>query len=159
MQSSGGPLDNQLEVRTAGRNKSFTSLVFILTQLHFGQWSSLPFCLPSLIVQWPISYPEPSIFLLRMLDGRVRQQRVWVRDCPVARQSFSLVATAHDCETGLLRKCGFFRAISKLMLIEHSRLYETCILLLVYPLFSPLVLLSRGIVIRFSQDESILTSV
>ena len=22
------------------------------TQLHFGQWSSLPFCLPSLIVQW-----------------------------------------------------------------------------------------------------------
>ena len=36
----------------AGCNKSFQSSVFVLTQLHFGQWSSLPFCLPSLIVQW-----------------------------------------------------------------------------------------------------------
>ena len=36
----------------AGCHKSFQSLVFVLTQLLFGQWSSLPFCLPSLIVQW-----------------------------------------------------------------------------------------------------------
>ena len=44
----------KLGIQTAGRNKSFQSLVFILkTQLHFVQWSSLPFCLPSLIVQWP----------------------------------------------------------------------------------------------------------
>ena len=44
----------QLKVRNSG-NKSFSfqSLVFVLTQLHFGQWSSLPFCLPSLTVQWP----------------------------------------------------------------------------------------------------------
>ena len=25
-------------------------------------------------------------------------------DCPVARQDFSLFATAHDCETGLLNE-------------------------------------------------------
>ena len=37
-----------------GCNKSFHSLVFVLTQLHVGQWSSLPFCLPSLIAQWSI---------------------------------------------------------------------------------------------------------
>ena len=37
----------------ADRIKSFQSLVFVLTRLHFGQWSSPPFCLPSLIVQWP----------------------------------------------------------------------------------------------------------
>ena len=36
--------------QTADCNKSFQSLVSVLTQLHFGQWSSLPFCLPSLIV-------------------------------------------------------------------------------------------------------------
>ena len=34
-------------------NNNFQSSVFVLTQLHFGQWSSLPFCLPSLIVRWP----------------------------------------------------------------------------------------------------------
>ena len=43
-----------------------------VTQLHFGQWTSLLFCLPSLIA------------------------------CPVARQNVSLLATAHDWETGLL---------------------------------------------------------
>ena len=37
----------------AGHNQSTQSLVFLLTQLHFGQWNSLQFCLPSLIVQWP----------------------------------------------------------------------------------------------------------
>ena len=41
-------------IQTAGRNKSFQSLViFVLEQLHFGQQSVLPFCLPSLIDQWP----------------------------------------------------------------------------------------------------------
>ena len=45
--NSGGPLDNQ----TWYTNKSFQSLVLVLTQLHCGQWSSFPFCLPSLIVQ------------------------------------------------------------------------------------------------------------
>ena len=38
---------------TADCNKKVKSFVFMLTQLYFGQWSSLPFCLPSLIVQWP----------------------------------------------------------------------------------------------------------
>ena len=33
--------------------KNFQSLVFVLTQLRFGQWSSLPFYQPSLIVQLP----------------------------------------------------------------------------------------------------------
>ena len=37
----------------AGHNQSSQSLVFLLTQLHFGQWNSFQFCLPSLIVQWP----------------------------------------------------------------------------------------------------------
>ena len=43
----------KLGSQTSDHSKSFQSLVFILTQLHFGQWSSLPFCLPSLIVQQP----------------------------------------------------------------------------------------------------------
>ena len=30
--------------QTAGRSKRFQSLVFALTQQHFAQWSSLPFC-------------------------------------------------------------------------------------------------------------------
>ena len=38
---------------TSSRNKNFQNLVSVLTQLHFVQWNSLPFCLPSLIVQWP----------------------------------------------------------------------------------------------------------
>ena len=37
----------KLGIRTDGRNKNFQSLVFVLEQLHFGQWSSLPFYLPS----------------------------------------------------------------------------------------------------------------
>ena len=49
MTNSGGPLDNQTCKR---RNKSFQSLVFVLTQLHFGKWNSLLFCMPSLIVQF-----------------------------------------------------------------------------------------------------------
>ena len=58
----------KLGVQTAGCNKSFLSLVFVLTQVHIGQWSSLPvplaylkfnyysrvgvelFCLPSLFL-------------------------------------------------------------------------------------------------------------
>ena len=32
-------------------------------------------------------------------------------DCPVARQNFSLLATAHDCETGLLSKSS--KAVSR----------------------------------------------
>ena len=46
-------------------NKSFQCLVFALTQLRFGQWSSLPFCLPSLIVQRPARIVHFS--LLRMI--------------------------------------------------------------------------------------------
>ena len=44
----------QSSVQTAGCNKSLQSLVFVLTQLHFCQWSSLPFCLSGLAVQWSI---------------------------------------------------------------------------------------------------------
>ena len=51
VKNSGGPLDNQTwHIRTADHNKS---LVFILIQLRFGQRSSLPFYLQSMIVQWP----------------------------------------------------------------------------------------------------------
>ena len=32
----------KLDVQTAACNKSFQCLVFVLTQLHFRQWSSLP---------------------------------------------------------------------------------------------------------------------
>ena len=41
-------------------------------------------------------------------------------DCPVARQNFPLLATAHDCETGFLRLGGFslISHISKLMCYE-----------------------------------------
>ena len=39
--------------QTVRRNKSFHSLVFVLTQLHFGQCSSRPFCLPCMIVSSP----------------------------------------------------------------------------------------------------------
>ena len=38
----------KLGIQTDGLNKCFQSLVFVLTQLHFGQWSSLPFCLVKL---------------------------------------------------------------------------------------------------------------
>ena len=41
----------KLGIQTADRHKSFQSLVFVLTQLHCGQWSSPTFCLSSLIVQ------------------------------------------------------------------------------------------------------------
>ena len=46
-------VDPLLYRQTAGCTKSFQSLVFVLTQLHFVQWSSFSFCLPSLILQWP----------------------------------------------------------------------------------------------------------
>ena len=46
----------KLDVWTAGCNKSFQRLVFVLTQLHFHQWSSLPFCLPSLLLRGPPEY-------------------------------------------------------------------------------------------------------
>ena len=44
---------------------------------------------------------------LKLLTAHARRMRnkstrVWVRDCAVARQTFSLLATAHDCETDLL---------------------------------------------------------
>ena len=45
--------NHALKVTVSGgarRNKSFQSLVFVLTQLHSDQWSSFPFSLPSLIV-------------------------------------------------------------------------------------------------------------
>ena len=84
VKNSGRPLDNQIGIK-ACHSKSFQSLVFVLKQLLFGQWSSLPFCLASLTVQWPMQ--QSSI-----LSGKF--------DCPVACQNLSLLA-AHDCETGL----------------------------------------------------------
>ena len=66
MSSSGGHSTINLnDVRTTGCNKIFRSLVFVFTQLHFGQWSSLPFCLPRLIVQWPARFVHS--LLLRMI--------------------------------------------------------------------------------------------
>ena len=51
-ENSCGPLEIHSK-QTAGCNKNYQSLVFVFIQLHSGQWNSLPFCLPSLIVQWP----------------------------------------------------------------------------------------------------------
>ena len=45
---SGGPLDNQTWHPMAA-TKAFKVW---FSQLHFGQWSSLPFCLQTFIVQW-----------------------------------------------------------------------------------------------------------
>ena len=39
--------------RLAATKASKVWFSYSLTQLYFGQWSSLPFCLSSLIVQWP----------------------------------------------------------------------------------------------------------
>ena len=39
--------DKQLAATKASKS-------FVITQLHFGQWNSLLFCLSSLIVQWPV---------------------------------------------------------------------------------------------------------
>ena len=58
--------------QTAALNKSFQSLVFVLTQLHHVQWNS-------------------SVFILFAEF-----------DCPVAQQYSPLLPTAHDCEIGLL---------------------------------------------------------
>ena len=58
-------------------NKSFQCLVFVLTQLQFRQWSSLPFCLPSLIVQRPARIVYFS--LLRMIVKLVYRTIAWWR--------------------------------------------------------------------------------
>ena len=52
--NNGGPLDNQFwhTCINVWPQQSFQSLVFLLRQLNIDQWNSLPFCLPSLIVQW-----------------------------------------------------------------------------------------------------------
>ena len=63
----------KLDVRTAGCNKSFQSLFFVLTPLHFRQRSSLLFCLPSLIVQWPTRIVHFS--LLRMIVKLVYRRK------------------------------------------------------------------------------------
>ena len=55
----------KLAKETAGPNKSFQTLFFVRRQLHLDQWSSLPFCLPSLIVQWPARIFH--FYLLRMI--------------------------------------------------------------------------------------------
>ena len=49
----------------SARKLIFQSLVFVFTQLHFGQWNSLPFCLASLIIKWPAS--SCHFQLLRMI--------------------------------------------------------------------------------------------
>ena len=63
----------KLDVRTAGCNKSFQSFFFVPTQLHFRQRSSLLFCLPSLIVQWPTRIVHFS--LLRMIVKLVYRRK------------------------------------------------------------------------------------
>ena len=98
-------------------------------------WSSLPFCLPSLTVQWPTSICHFYLLymIVKLSYGTVFHSvcQVWLSsglpvfvifsycawlwnclmeqssilsakfDCPVAHQYLSLLATAHDCETGL----------------------------------------------------------
>ena len=47
------PGQTNLVLKRLATTKASKVLVFVLIQLHFGQWSSLPFYLPTLIVQWP----------------------------------------------------------------------------------------------------------
>ena len=67
---------SNLAVQTAGHNISFHSLVFVLTQLQFGQWSSLPFCLPSFIVQWPTRICRFSLLcmIVKLVYGKYVNQ-------------------------------------------------------------------------------------
>ena len=58
-----GHWTTKLGIQMAGHNKSFQSLAFELTQLHFGQWSSLP------IQQWPARI---FTFIYCAHDGKTR---------------------------------------------------------------------------------------
>ena len=74
----------KLGIQTSGRNKSFQSLIFVLTPLYLGQWNSFPYCLPSLHVQWPAkifhSQPLPREYEVRECiptNGSVPDQIIW----------------------------------------------------------------------------------
>ena len=67
-------LSLDIQLQTAGRNKSFQSLFFVLTQLQYCQWSSLPFRLPSLIVQWLAR--TLHFELLRMINNVSPRKRI-----------------------------------------------------------------------------------
>ena len=86
----------KLGIQTAGRSKSFQSLVFILiTQLHCaGQWSS--------------SIPFAKF------------------DCPVALQNISRLATAYGCESILILyiEHDLFKNIFKYFLSHRGSLSE-----------------------------------
>ena len=64
-----------LYVRMAGCDKSFQCLFFVLTQLHFCQWSSFSCYLPSLIVQRPARIVHFS--LLCMIVKLVYTSMLW----------------------------------------------------------------------------------
>ena len=64
----------KLGIQTAARNKSSQRLVFVLTQLHFGQWGSLPFCLLNLIAQWPRQ--NDSLIATRMIVKLTYSSRI-----------------------------------------------------------------------------------
>ena len=66
----GGHWKIKRSIQMPGHNKSFQSLVFLLTQLH---------------LIWPME--QSSILSAKF-------------DCPVACLNCSLLASAHDCETG-----------------------------------------------------------
>ena len=53
------------------------------------------------------SFGESAVVWARKPEAFVADSRSYVKyDCAVARQNFSLFATAHDCETGLLTSCS-----------------------------------------------------
>ena len=53
-----------------------------------------------------ISFGESAVVWARKPEAFVADSHSFVKyDCSVARQNFSLLATAHDCETDLLTSC------------------------------------------------------
>ena len=86
----------KLGIKTSGHNKLFQNVVSVLTQLRFGQWSSLPFCLPSLIVQWPVHTDVMS----RRKPGE-RQQTARLPSGPRSRNQHGARWTCKSrCEKG-----------------------------------------------------------
>ena len=73
------------------------NLVFVLTQLHFGQQGSLPFCLQSLIVQWPV-----RMFHFQLL-------------CMIVKLAYGQsenLKPHHEIETVAVRTCANFQITS-----------------------------------------------
>ena len=86
VKNSGGPLDSQTW-HTNGwpqQKLPIQSLVFVLTQLHLGQWSSCP---PSFNVQWPARRFHFYHFLSNSFFSQLKSIQI--------RFSFGLIPNKH----------------------------------------------------------------